>query len=176
MSHDIEYLDKSVQAHNLFGLALMNASQQSNYTQPEAFEMKQKAIGEFKKSIELYPNFFNAQFDIGRVYVELGDFKTAHNEFKKAYMLDKTSTLALEEMVKSAFEARLHQDVLNYGKQYLKENAPNELIYELVAYSCLLNQDFNNCSEIATKGAKLFPENVNLNRMVIDSKNKVIVK
>ena len=176
MSHDIEYLDKSVQAHNLFGLALMNASQQSNYTQPEAFEMKQKAIGEFKKSIELFPNFFNAQFDIGRVYVELGDFKTAHNEFKKAYMLDKTSTLALEEMVKSAFEARLHQDVLNYGKQYLKENAPNELIYELVAYSCLLNQDFNNCSEIATKGAKLFPENVNLNRMVIDSKNKVIVK
>lgn len=176
MSHDIEYLGNSVQAHNLYGLALMNASQQQIYTQPEVFEMKQKALSEFKKSIELYPNFFNAQFDIGRVYAELGEFKSANIEFKKAYSLDTTSALALEEIVKSAFEARLHQEVLKYGKRYLKENTPNELIYELVAYSCLLNQDFKNCSEVATKGAKLFPENVNLNRMVIDSKNKVIVK
>jgi hypothetical protein len=175
MAHDIEHLDQSVQAHNLFALGMMNSTQNRNYSQNDLFQMKQKALFHFSRAVELYPEFFNAQFDKGRVLTEMGDFKGAFLEFKKAYEIDSSSILVLEELIKSAFEAKMHTEALNYGMLYIKKEPANELIYELVAYSCLLNHDFNNCQYLAEKGSKLFPQNPNLFRMVNDAKNKVII-
>jgi tetratricopeptide (TPR) repeat protein len=176
MSHDIEYLSTSAQAHNLFGLALMNAANSSiPVSQQEALQMKRQAFDAFDKATIIYPDFFNAQFDKGRVLVELGDFRAAQKEFKKAYLIDTTNALALEEIIKSGFEAKLHSEVVKYSQIYFKRFQSSELIFELVAYSYLLNRDFVRCEQIATKGNKLFPENPNLKRMITDARNKVIL-
>ena len=176
ISNDIEYLSSSAQAHNLFGLALMTtANSQYSKTDEQAFQMKKRALYQFNRATEIYPKFFNAQYDKGRVLVELGEFKSARIEFKKAYELDTMSVIALEGIIKSAFEAKLHNEVITYSQIYFERFQPNELIFELVAYSCLLNRDFERCEQIALKANRLFPENTNFVRMITDSRNKLIL-
>lgn len=175
MTHDLKYLDQSAQAHNLYALGIMNSIHENNYAPNEIVVMKQKALSHFSKAVEIYPYFFNAQFDKGRVLAELGDFKGAFLEFKKARKINPKNPIVLEELVKSSFESKMHKEVLKYGMQYIKNEQASELIYELVAYSCLLNHDFSRCEMIASEGASLFPQNPNMPRMIMDAKNKVVL-
>ncbi|MDB5284562.1 MAG: hypothetical protein JWO06_3637 [Bacteroidota bacterium] len=69
--HDLKNVPESAQAHNLLALELMQAS--ANVPNPaEQTQMRQEALTEFKKTLEIYPEFFNATFDAGRTYMLLG--------------------------------------------------------------------------------------------------------
>lgn len=89
MRHDIEHVPNSAQAHNLLASHLMKNSFEPEYQQ-EAIAMRLEAIDHFKRSIRIYPDFFNVWYDLGRVYLIIDDPESALPCFKEAHRLDST--------------------------------------------------------------------------------------
>jgi tetratricopeptide (TPR) repeat protein len=85
--HDIAYADMSAQAHNLLGVHLM----QHMVTVPDSSEragLGKEALLHFKRSQQIYPYFFNARYDIGRVYLALNMPDSAIVAFRYALLID----------------------------------------------------------------------------------------
>lgn len=81
--HDIDYVNESAQAHNLLAVQLILYSNQLPQG-PEQFRMREEAIPHFKKSIEIYPDFFNPVYDAARVYTMINQPDSALVYYKKA--------------------------------------------------------------------------------------------
>ena len=97
MRHDIKVVNNSAQAHNMLASNLIKYSFEKKY-EKEADTMRQEAIIHFKKAIEIYPEFFNAWFDLGRSYMLFNDFDNAYPCFEKVHAMDSTlsqATMAL---------------------------------------------------------------------------------
>lgn len=145
MRHDIQHLDKSAQAHNLLASNLMKYSFDKEYVS-QSMAMKQEAIGHYKRATEIYPKFFNAWYDLGRVYMLLNDIDNAYPCFKKVNEMDSTfSTAALNiamiaEAKNNLTEAEKYYKKIirispnvkeaysNLSYLYYKEGMPNESI------------------------------------------------
>ena len=68
--HDIKVVDNSAQAHNLLAVHLfLVASQQKDQVMQK--QLREEAIPHFKRALEIYPDFLNASYDLGRTYEAL---------------------------------------------------------------------------------------------------------
>ena len=65
--HDIQHVPNSANAHNLLALALMESAS-TNPNPEEAFSQRQEAKDHFKTALNIYPDFFNVLYDLGRIY------------------------------------------------------------------------------------------------------------
>jgi tetratricopeptide (TPR) repeat protein len=141
----------------------------ADLTEETKLEYRKKAILHLQKAIEIYPYFFNYNFDLGRSYIALNDNDNAKKAFLKAYNILPKNPLVLEELTKTCFDLGQKEETEYYGNKYLELNPRNENIHELVAYIFLLNKDFLKTSYYAKRGLKYFPNSANLNKMVVDS-------
>lgn len=170
MSNDINHLENSAQANNMLAMSLMDESMKNaDLTEETKFEYRKKAIQHLQKAIEIYPYFFNYNFDLGRSYIALNDNDNAKKAFLKAYNILPKNPLVLEELTKTCFDLGQKEETEFYGNKYLEMNPNNQNIHELVAYIFLLNKDFIKTSYYAKRGLKYFPNSANLNKMVVDS-------
>ena len=170
MSNDIEHLENSAQANNMYAMSLLDESIKNNdLTEETKQEYRKKAVLHLQKAIEIYPSFFNYNFDLGRSYIALNDNNNAKKAFLNAYIILPKNPLVLEELTKTCFDLGQKEETEYYGNKYLEMNPRNENIHELVAYIFLLNKDFLKTNFYASRGLKYFPKNQNLNKMVIDA-------
>ncbi len=170
MSNDIKHLENSAQANNMYAMSLMDESIKNvNLTEETKLEYRKKAIFHLQKAIEIYPYFFNYNFDLGRSYIALNDNDNAKKAFLKAYKILPKNPLVLEELTKTCFDLGQKEETEYYGNKYLEVNPNNENIHELVAYIFLLNKDFLKTNYYAKRGLKYFPNNPNLNKMLLES-------
>jgi hypothetical protein len=161
MGHDIEHLSNSAQANNMLAIALMSEVQKtSNFTEKE--KLIEKALIHFKKTISIYPKFFNAHVDIARVYIMQGKLNEAKRHLVIAYAIDPKSILVLEELVKINFDSKNLYALINYADQYLELDQKNQLVYELVAHQLFVNSQKNLALKYAKLGLAQFPHNENL--------------
>lgn len=173
MSNDIEHLNNSVQAHNLLALNLMYvASNNTKLIPKQAIELENEAIVHFQKSIELFPSFFNANFDLARVYIAKSDFVNAKKYLLNAYVLDNENLFVLEELTKTCFELRQVNQMEYFGNKYLQYVPNNENVHELMAYLCLMTNKKQHAKFYAERGLKFFPNNNNLRMVLRDSQVK----
>lgn len=85
MGSDIDHLDESAQAHNLYALNLMRESYEGKgYTPQQQFNMRTLALSEFERALEIWPDFFNAAYDKGRVGTLVGNFPKAIEGYEAA--------------------------------------------------------------------------------------------
>jgi tetratricopeptide (TPR) repeat protein len=89
MRHDIKHVPNSAQAHNLLASHLMKNSFEPEYAS-EAMNMRLEAIGHFKQSARIWPEFFNVWYDIGRAYMTINQPDNALPAYKEAHRLDST--------------------------------------------------------------------------------------
>lgn len=89
MRNDLEHVPNSAQAHNLLASHLMKNSFGPEYAR-EAMDMRREALGHFKQAVRIWPEFFNAWYDLGRVYQILNEPQNALSCFKEAHRLDST--------------------------------------------------------------------------------------
>lgn len=170
MGSDITHLENSAQANNMYAMGLMDDSMRNpDLTDETRNEYRNKAIQHLKKAINIYPYFFNYNFDLGRCYISLNDNYNAKKAYLKAYKILPKSPLVLEELTKTSFDLGQKEDTEFYGNKYLEINPNNENVNELVAYICLLHKDYAKTNFYAKRGLKYFPNNPNLNKMVVDS-------
>jgi len=173
MSNDISHLNNSVQAHNLLALNLMyEVSNNAKLTPQQALAMQNDAVLHFKNAIQLFPSFFNANYDLSRIYVGQGDFENAKKYLLNAYVLDRENLFVLEELTKTCFELKQVNQMEYFGNKYLKYVPNNENLHELMAYLCLVSNKKQHAKLYAERGLKVFPNNNNLRMVLRDSQVK----
>jgi tetratricopeptide (TPR) repeat protein len=134
MRNDISYLNKSAQAHNLLANQLMSYSFKEEHKN-ESNEMRQEAIQHFKKALEIYPNFFNATYDLGRCYMIMNQSDSALILFEKTYQLDSTFSDALYNIAIIYDQKNDLELAKNYYKKTIKINKSNLDAYLGLSYA-----------------------------------------
>lgn len=171
MENDIEHLEKSAQAHNLLGLNLMYVSTTGkNFTQQQLMEMQNKAAIHLQKSIEIYPNFFNTNFDLARIYIGWADFTKAKPLLEQALKLDPENLFALEELAKTCYELKLVGETEKYANMYLAKIPQNENMHEILVYNMLVNNKYQSALYYAERAMSYYPNNEIIQRMYADAK------
>ena len=87
--NDIKHLEKSAQANYLLATRLVFESFE-NKSSTKQNKMRKEALNYYQKALEIYPPFFNAQYNLARTYSLLEDQNNALNEFKKTIELDSS--------------------------------------------------------------------------------------
>lgn len=168
-AHDLKNQPNSAQLNNMFALAMMKEVTENQLLSfEEKKEYNWSAIYHLERACKIYPFSYNYYFDLGRSNIIAQNFKKAFVSFQKAHQIVPKNILALEELVKTAFDLKMKDETVYYGKKYLALAPNNVQIHELVAYICLLNNDLELTRFFATKANKLFPENTNFKQMLID--------
>lgn len=170
MQHDIEHLDSSAYAHHALGANLMYVSTtNTRLSNAEAGNMQLQAIHHFNRSIQVYPYFFNAHFDLARVYLANADYLRAKEALSGAYQLDSNNLFVLEELAKTSFELKDVQQTEYYSNRLLAKEPMNENVHEILTYSMLINNRKPEAKKYAQRGLRYFPGNKNLNMMLRDA-------
>jgi tetratricopeptide (TPR) repeat protein len=91
MKNDIHHLSNSAQANNLYASNLMKyAALDGSLSETERKAYQDEANVHFKRSVAIFPYFFNTQFDMGRAAIMVGDTTDAINGYQKAIQIDST--------------------------------------------------------------------------------------
>ncbi|MBS1684288.1 MAG: tetratricopeptide repeat protein [Bacteroidetes bacterium] len=90
MRHDISYVDRSAHAHDLLAIKLMKGSYEVSGAAQQ--DMQLEALGHFKQALAIYPGFYNAAYDLGRVYAALHMPDSSIAFFDRAMAIDSENT------------------------------------------------------------------------------------
>ncbi len=86
--HDIEVVGNSAQAQNLLAVHLFKKAQESTDIN-EKFALLTESGEHFKKAVEIYPPFLNANYDLGRSYYAIASlYSYQKNTLKAAQFAD----------------------------------------------------------------------------------------
>ena len=164
MGNDIEHLQKSSQANNLYALNLLNKSND--------IETIKLAIHHFEKAVLIYPEFFNANYDLGRNYLAIGDTSRAILHFKKVIEIDKTFPDAYLSLIQIYNTKRDWKEYLVTAKKLYKVYNHSDAVI-ILAKGYLENFDSNNSRKTLEKGLNDFPENQEILFCLEDLKTKL---
>lgn len=162
MQNDITHLDKSAQAHNLLALNLMHESGNGN----NSLAMQQQAIHHFKKSIEIYPYFFNTNFDLARAYFGTDDLANAKYFCEKSLQLDTENINALELMVFICYKLQLVIETEYYSNLFIVKQPNNIQIHQLITNAMLLTKNKDKAILYAQRALSYFPNDTELQNML----------
>jgi tetratricopeptide (TPR) repeat protein len=154
--HDIKHLDKSAQAHNLLATRLVFESNKSKNTE-EQEKLRREAVTYYKDALNIYPSFFNAQYDLARTYGLLRDAENAIREYEKTIALDSLFPYPYMQIALIYEALNQPQKSIKYYEGFLKIS-PNDL-QAYINYSTLQFTlgNLTKAIEINLKAVELFP-------------------
>ncbi|MCF8429337.1 MAG: glycosyltransferase family 39 protein, partial [Bacteroidia bacterium] len=158
VNHDMEHLGNSFQAHNLLALYNMNESMSNpKLNDNEKYDLQEQAKEHFKAANQIYPNFLNSHFDLGRVYLLHKDFINAKKELELALSIENDNLFVLEQLVKTCYELNLEFEIEKFANQYLKLYPQNEDVYLRLAYFKLNVNKPQEAMKYCQQGLLYFP-------------------
>lgn len=166
MSQDIQYLDESAQAHNLYALNLMRESTQ-NRKIPAAkrLEMQKLAITHFDRAVQIWPGFFNAAYDKGRASLMVNDIPSAIDGFEKAVNIGPEAGFIQPylELAKLYLQTGKTLNYLLNAKKLLAFTATPDS-YNMVARGFYMNGQSDSAKFYIRKGIYQFPNDMSLRK------------
>ena len=87
--NDMVYLNRSAQANNMFASALIDYLQKEKNAQKRD-KMFDLAIEHFKKAVNIYPDFYNASYNLGKAYYFTKRFDEAITTFEQTLKIDSS--------------------------------------------------------------------------------------
>lgn len=161
---DIEYLDKSAQAHALLADAYMRKATSGNVAESEYISLAQKAIFRYEKAISIYPDFLNFHFFKGKIQETLGQYEPAIASYKKAIALEKDFSyepyLSIGSMY---FEKQNYQEAAHFLEQTILMGFKAEYIYNTIFLSYINMGLFDKALSTINDGLKDYPNNYDMN-------------
>ncbi|GIV32588.1 MAG: hypothetical protein KatS3mg031_0123 [Chitinophagales bacterium] len=121
MLHDIKHLHNSAQANNLLASNLMIYS----FEEPNpamSLRMKREAVTYYRRALEIYPDFFNAWYDLGKAYLTLNDPNNAMQCFIKVYQMDSTFSRAALQIAMIAQQKGDYNTAIRYYQSVIKND------------------------------------------------------
>jgi tetratricopeptide (TPR) repeat protein len=169
MEHDMEQLSESVYANHMYALTCMNeATTNQKLTEPQITKFVANAEQALKRATNGYPQYFNAQFDLARIYIMQQRFAEAKVYLTNALQLDSTNLFVLEELAKTCFDLNLPDETERYANAYLKQFPQNENLHEILAYTLFKRGNYIQAKQYAERGLSYFPASKNLSLLLVD--------
>lgn len=170
MENDIEHLDESAQAHNLYALNLMRESVENKKLIPQKrLEYQKEAIIHFDKALQIWPDFFNAAYDKGRASMMIGDYVSAIDGFEKAVAIGPEEGFIDPYMQLSQLyeQTGRYKDYLVNAKKVLQ--IKNEAqAYNMVAKGYYVTGHLDSAKIFLRRGMAQFPEDVSLRKNIAE--------
>lgn len=157
--HDVRYVDNSAQAHNLLAINLMKRSYDPDITPADRPLMYKKAAGHFRKSIEIYPLFFNAIYDLGRTYRALGEGDSAVKYFSKALTIDSTFTPAAQAIMDIYLEHNNSNAAYPYFSMIRSQYPTDYGVYEKFGYALFMQKNYPAAISVMKSAVANIPAN-----------------
>lgn len=156
MRHDISVVPQSIQAHNLLAHHLITKS----FEVTDAIEQKQlreEGLIHFKRSVELYPNFFNTNYDLARNFALLNEGDSAVFWFKKSIEIDTTFISAYLSVGEIYFQQNRYDDAIPYF-QVVNKHMPTEYAaYDRLGLIYIRQKKYDSAMVEYTEGIKNVP-------------------
>lgn len=152
MEHDIVYLDNSAQAHNLLALNLL-----LKYSENNSSTYLDKAEKHLERSTEVYPEFFNTQYDLGKVLVKQGKYKDAAIAFEKAIEIDPSYNEAVVKVASIYMSLGIYDKAVVYFQKAV-QNQPNQpKNYGSLAFALFQLGDLERSIQVGRETTSRFP-------------------
>jgi tetratricopeptide (TPR) repeat protein len=156
--HDISYVDQSSQAHNLLAIQLMRKSFNEGTTPADQLEMRKKAAVHLRRAIEIYPPFFNATYDLGRVYQTTGEADSAIVYYKKTWAMDSTFSIAAITAADLMMQRNRYQEAIPYLEKYVSRFPADYNGYDKLSYALFLAKDYDNAKAVLLTAVNKIPK------------------
>jgi tetratricopeptide (TPR) repeat protein len=166
MKHDISHLENSAQAHYLLGIHSIKAFLEKSTDSTPDPQQIQYSIDQFQRAIEIYPEYYNFHYDLGRAYLVISDFENAREAFYRAYQLEPSALLGLQQLAQLHFQLKEFEEAQYFGEKYLSHSSGRSDIYEITAMSAYFNGNLSKATSLTQQGLHYFPDNQNLIRLL----------
>lgn len=157
MGNDINHLNNSSQANNIYAMHLMAESTNNrSLTVSQIQEMQEKAIEHFNQAIEIWPNYFNVYIDKARALMVMGNFQPAIKSLEKAIEIDPKNEYSYYIIVDAFDKVGDGESYLKYGK-ILFDFRKNEQTYGVLARGYYLTNNKEKSKEILLEALQKYP-------------------
>jgi tetratricopeptide (TPR) repeat protein len=154
--NDIVHVPNSAQAHNLLAFHLNRTSQEA--TDPlEQKKLMEEAVFHFQRATEIWPEFMNATYDLGRTHEQLGNWDKAIAAYKRTFEIDTSFSDAIFRMgIVYEAENKLDSAVIAY-KFVTVDNPLNITAFNNLSYCYFKKQEYRNAIETGRQTAFYHP-------------------
>lgn len=154
--HDIQHLDNSANAHNVLANRLVNESNKTrNPVDREKF--LREAVVHYKRALEIYPPFFNAQYDLARTYGLLSDAENAIHEYKKTIALDSLYPYPYVQIGLIYESQNQPAQAIPYFQKFLELNPTDLQMYNTLSSLYFRIGDYENSIKTNLKAMEKLP-------------------
>ncbi len=154
-SKDIENVSNSAQARNLFAVHLALKAGTTSNTE-EQTKWREEACIQFKKALNIYPEFMNASFDLGRTLVQLNRYDEAMAEFKNTIRIKPTFGEPYSNIAVLLDAQNKYAEAIPYYKKAI-EIRPKLMVYANLSYDYFRLNDFEGSIAVSRSASKDFP-------------------
>jgi tetratricopeptide (TPR) repeat protein len=154
--HDIKYVDQSAQAHNLLALHLMKEAVK-NQNPVQKTELIKEALVHFKSAISIYPSFFNATYDMGRVYMELNMPDSAIWAFKRALTIDTSFYTIQANIGNLLFDKGEYREAVPYLGYIIRVSPYEYTGYDKLSFAYFKLNEFGKSLEVNREAIRKIP-------------------
>ena len=160
-SSDIDHLQESAQANNLYALNLMKYSYKETNAL-KAQQMRETAEKHFKQALNIYPDFFNARYDLARSQSTLLKENEAEENFVIAAKMNPEYPTAWLSAAEIAMRNKRYTNAIQYFSSIQqKYRTGDPAIYLQWSYAYYLTQNYDSANYINKLGAQSFPQTPN---------------
>ena len=156
--HDINYVDESAQAHNLLALHIMQEYEREQ-NRAKKTELITEALTHFKNAVRIYPSFFNATYDLGRVYMELNMPDSAIWAFKSALTIDTSFYTIQINLGNLLFAKGDYREAIPYLGYIIKVNPYEYTGYDKLSFAYYKLNEFGKSIEVNKRAMLNLPGN-----------------
>jgi tetratricopeptide (TPR) repeat protein len=153
---DVQYVKNSAQAHNLLAIRLVKTSFDTN-SASEQIGLRQEALVHFKEATAIYPDFFNANYDLARCYLLLNLPDSAIPPLQKTISLDSTFTDATYTLAELYINQNKFEEAKTYYALLIKQLPYQYTGYEKLGFIYYHEKNYSKAIEITNVAIAKMP-------------------
>ena len=156
--NDIVNVPNSAQAHNLLAYHLNRTAQE--VTDPfEQKKLMEEAVFHFQRATEIWPEFMNATYDLGRTHEQLGNWNQAITAYKRTFEIDTSFSDAIFR-IGVVYEAENKLDSAIIAYLFVTEDNPTNITaFNNLSYCYFKKQEYRNAIETGRRSSIHHPTN-----------------
>ncbi len=141
--HDITVVENSAQAQNLLGvhLFLLSTRETDRLVQKQ---LREEAVPHFKKALEIYPDFLNASYDLGRTYEALQLSDQAFAQYQTTVKIDTHFVAPYFNMATILHNKKEFTAAIPYYEKFLTQYPKQLEAYTNLSFAYFQLKDFDN--------------------------------
>lgn len=140
-SRDIDVVENSAQAQNLLGLHLLIESGRET-DKIKQLQMRKEAIVHFERAVDIYPQFLNASYDLGRAHEMIGNIDAAYKAYEQTVRIDTGFYAPLFSMAIIQDQKGNTASAVELYEKYLEKYPNHKEVYANLSYAYFKTRQF----------------------------------